>query len=297
VSKQDQLEWEARWARPAAGAAFVAALLLLAQVILLQTVVEDRARIEPIPDFLLSVDENPAMLLGARGAQAVASLLLIGVFLYLFRAIQARAGGVPSWFIYMIVAGPALYAVGLVLGAVGQVDVASDFAGGEPIRGNPGDERADRLLEDNANAVVFALNFAGSVATAFLFVMLPLRARRVGLLSPFIGILGVVTGALLVLQIVPLVPVIIEAFWLGALGLLYLGNWPGGRGPAWETGEAEPWPTAAQRRGLEPSPGAEQEQGESLLGPPEPEQEQEQEPSEPEPVPERPSSRKRRRKR
>ena len=294
MSKQDQLEWEARWARPAAAAAFVAALLLLAQVILLQTVVEDRAGIEAIPDFLLSVDENPAMLLGARGAQALASLLLIGVFLYLFRAVQARAGGVPNWFIYMIVAGPALYAVGLILGAVGQVDVASDFAGGEPIRGNAGDDRADRLLEDNANAGVFALNFAGSIATAFLFVMLPLRARRVGLLSPFIGILGVVTGALLVLQIVPLVPVIIEAFWLGAIGSLYLGNWPGGRGPAWETGEAEPWPTAAQRRGLEPQPGAEQEQSGSLLGPPET---KEPEPSEPEPVPERPSSRKRRRKR
>ena len=293
MSKQDQLEWEARWARPAAAAAFVAALLLLAQVILLQTVVEDRAGIEAIPDFLLSVDENPAMLLGARGAQALASLLLIGVFLYLFRAVQARAGGVPNWFIYMIVAGPALYAVGLILGAVGQVDVASDFAGGEPIRGNAGDDRADRLLEDNANAGVFALNFAGSIATAFLFVMLPLRARRVGLLSPFIGILGVVTGALLVLQIVPLVPVIIEAFWLGAIGALYLGNWPGGRGPAWETGEAEPWPTAAQRRGLEPQPGAEQEQSGSLLGPPET---KEPEPSEPEPVPERPSSRKRRRK-
>lgn len=299
MSEQNQLDWEARWARPAAAAAFVAALLLLAQVILLQTVVEDRARIEPIPDFLLSVDENPAMLLGARGAQALASLLLIGVFLYLFRAIQARAGGVPSWFIYMIVAGPALYAVGLILGAVGQVDVASDFAGGEPIRGNAGDDRADRLLEDNANAGVFALNFAGSVATAFLFVMLPLRGRRVGLLSPFMGILGVVTGALLVLQIVPLVPVIIEAFWLGAIGSLYLGNWPGGRGPAWETGEAEPWPTAAQRRGLEPQPGAGQEKSGSLLGPPETTEPEpsEPEPSEPEPVPERPSSRKRRRKR
>jgi hypothetical protein len=88
--------------------------------------------------------------------------------------------------------------------------------------------------------------------------------------------------------------VIIEAFWLGAIGSLYLGNWPGGRGPAWETGEAEPWPTAAQRRGLEPQPGAEQEQSGSLLGPPET---KEPEPSEPEPVPERPSSRKRRRKR
>jgi hypothetical protein len=229
------------------------------------------------------------MLLGARGAQALAALLLVGVFLYLFRAVQARGGGIPSWFVYLIFAGPALYAVGLVLGAVGQVDVAGDFAGGEPIRGDAGDERADRLLEDSANAGVFALNFAGSVATAFLFVMLPLRARRVGLLSPFMGILGVVTGALLVLQIVPLVPVIIEAFWLGALGALYLGNWPGGRGPAWETGEPEPWPTPAQRRGLAPPPGAEQESGGSLLEPPEP--------PEPEPVPERPSSRKRRRKR
>jgi hypothetical protein len=291
VSKQDQLEWEGRWARPAAGAAFVAALLLLAQVVLLQTVVEDRPRVEAIPDFLLSVDEKPAMLLGARGAQALASLLLVGVFLYLFRAVQARGGGIPSWFIYLIFAGPALYALGLVLGAIGQVDVAGDFASGEPIRGEAGDRRADRLLEDSASAGVFALNFAGSVATAFLFVMLPLRARRVGLMSPFLGILGVVAGALLVLQIVPLVPVIIEAFWLGALGSLYLGNWPGGRGPAWETGEPEPWPTPARRRGLEPPPGAGPEPGESLLEPSEPSE------PEPEPVPERPSSRKRRRKR
>ena len=42
---------------------------------------------------------------------------------------------------------------------------------------------------------------------------------------------------------------IIQAFWLGALGLLFLGNWPGGRGPAWETGEAVPWPSPQQRRG------------------------------------------------
>jgi hypothetical protein len=289
VSKQDQLDWEARWARPAAAAAIIGALLLLAQVVLLQGLVEDLPETEAIPDFLLSVDDNPAMLLAARGAQALGSLLLAGVFLYLFRAVQARGGGIPSWFIYLVFLGPALYALGLVLQATGQIDVASDFAGGEPTMGNAGDERADRLLEDSASAGVFALNFAGSVATAFLFVMLPLRARRVGLMSPFMGILGVVTGALLVLQIVPLVPVVIEAFWLGALGVLYLGTWPGGRGPAWETGEAEPWPTPAQRRGVAPPPAEEQQRGGSLLEPPEP--------PEPEPVPERPSSRKRRRKR
>ena len=288
MTKEQALQWEAKWARPAALAAFFAAVLLIAQVVLLQTVIEDRSGIEAIPDFLLSVDENPAMLVGSRAAQAVAALLIAGVFYYLFRALQTRAAGIPSWFVYLILIGPALYAIGLVLGALGQVDVAHDFADGTPIRGTPGDDRAEQLLEDNASAAVFAVNFAGQVVTAFLFVMLPLRARRVGLMSPFMGILGVVTGALLVLQIVPVVPVIIQAFWLGALGSLYLGNWPGGRGAAWETGEPEPWPTPQRRGGPPPEDGNGNGQGESLLAP--------SNGQEPEPVPERPSSRKRRRK-
>ena len=40
---------------------------------------------------------------------------------------------------------------------------------------------------------------------------------------------------------------IIQLFWLSALGALFYGRWPSGRGPAWETGEATPWP-APQRR-------------------------------------------------
>ena len=61
------------------------------------------------------------------------------------------------------------------------------------------------------------LSLAGSVATAFLFVMLPLRARRAGLMSQFMAILGVVAGALMVLKLMPLIPEIIQAFWLAAL--------------------------------------------------------------------------------
>ena len=122
------------------------------------------------------------------------------------------------------------------------------------------------------------------MATAFLFVMLPLRARRAGLLSQFMGILGVIAGALMVLRLMPLVPEITQAFWLGAIGALYLGNWPGGRGPAWESGEPDPWPSAAQRRGPAPEDDAEAEAAAPA------------EPAEPEPTPQRPSSRKRRRK-
>ena len=103
------------------------------------------------------------------------------------------------------------------------------------------------------------LSTAGTVGLAFLFVMLPLRARRVGLLSPFMGILGVVAGALIVFRgQLPGLATVIQAFWLGALGALVLGRWPGGRGPAWASGRAEPWPTAAQRRGVVPMPGEEE---------------------------------------
>jgi hypothetical protein len=96
-----------------------------------------------------------------------------------------------------------------------------------------------------------------------------------------------------VLQLVPLVPVILQAFWLGAVGALFLGNWPGGRGPAWESGEPDPWPSAAERRGLAPpreEDAAGQAEGAANGGEPAP-------PPEPEPVPDRPSSRKRKRKR
>jgi hypothetical protein len=89
---------------------------------------------------------------------------------------------------------------------------------------------------------------------------------------------------------------VIEAFWLGAIGALFLGNWPGGRGPAWESGEAEPWPTPAQRRGLlgprDEAPADEADAEPELA----PEPEAEAEPGA-EPDPERPSSRKRKRKR
>jgi hypothetical protein len=91
----------------------------------------------------------------------------------------------------------------------------------------------------------------------------------------------------MVLRLMPLVPEITQAFWLGAVGALFLGNWPGGRGPAWVTGQPDPWPTAQQRRGLVPAGGGASDNG----GASEPAA-----PAEPEPAPQRPSSRKRRRK-
>jgi hypothetical protein len=293
VTNEAQLQWEARWARPAAAAAFCAAVLLLAQVVLFQSVLDDRPHVQALPDFLLSVDQHPGLFLGSAVVQALGVMLVAPVFLYLFQASMARGAGMPRWFVYLVYIGPILYGLATLLGSIERIDLSHQFAGGDfsggdcpAIRGKAGDNCAEDLLRDKSNGLYFGLSFAGSIAVAFLYVMLPLRARRVGLLSPFMGILGVVAGALLVLQLVPLVPTVVQAFWLGAMGALYLGNWPGGRGPAWESGEAEPWPTPARRRGLFAPPGG---------GQPEPEPAAEVA-TESEPAPQRPSSRKRKRK-
>jgi hypothetical protein len=61
------------------------------------------------------------------------------------------------------------------------------------------------------------------------------------------GALGIFAGLLVVLPIIAVAP-ILQPLWLLALGALFLQKWPGGVPPAWRTGQAEPWPTAAQQR-------------------------------------------------
>ena len=267
-----------------AAASFLAGLMLLASAMLFLP--KDRKGIERAPDLLLSIDQESGAYLASAALTAVSALLLLGVFLYLFRAIDARGGGVPRWFIYLVIGAPVVYAISAMIYAFQAVDIADEFASGTPIRGEAGDNRADRI--SNISGALIALQTAGTVGVAFLFVMLPLRARRVGLLTPFMGILGAIAGALVVFQLAG-ISAVVQAFWLGALGALFLGKWPGGRGPAWETGEADPWPTAADRRaemmGDAPATAA----------PPEPDPGQP--PPEAEPGPERPASRKRKRKR
>ena len=295
MSDQEQLQWEAGFGRLAAIGAFAAGFFLLAGTFLLQSIVENRQHVEPLPDFLLSIDKSPGTMVFSQVLLAVSALCLIPVFFFLFRAILHRLPTLPRWFVYLILIGPVFYAISLVIGAIDRIDVAHQFADKTShvgkycpvIVGKHGNDCAKDMVADDVNPIGIGLSLAGSVATAFLFVMLPLRARRAGLMSQFMAILGVIAGALMVLRLMPLVPEITQAFWLGAVGALFLGRWPGGRGPAWETGQPDPWPSSQHRRGLVPARGP-SDNGAAAA--------ESAEAPEPEPTPQRPSSRKRRRK-
>jgi len=143
VSRDDQLRWEARWARPAAAAAFAAGLLLIVSATIFFP--KDRKGIEHAPDLLLSIHDQSGAYLSSAILTAVASLFLLGVFLYLFRAVEARGGGVPHWFLYLVIGAPAVFAIATAVYAVQAVDIADQFASGSPIRGQAGDDRAKDL--------------------------------------------------------------------------------------------------------------------------------------------------------
>jgi hypothetical protein len=111
---------------------------------------------------------------------------------------------------------------------------------------------------------------AAVIAIGFAFVVLCLNAMRAGLLTRFMGVLGIIVGVLFVIPVGSPLP-IVQTFWLVALAALILGRWPSGAPPAWSTGVAVPWPSqqdlraarerAAPRQQQSPGPDAEQVSG------------------------------------
>ncbi|WP_205695759.1 hypothetical protein [Conexibacter sp. SYSU D00693] len=163
--------------------------------------------------------------------------------LYLFRAARGRRAETPRWTSGLVVAGTVGSALsGLVYyAAVGAA--ASSYVDGD-------DRSAEAARDVFTNPFAAGGQIIGLMATLFLalaFVFIALNAMRAGLLTRFMGILGIIVGALLVFPFGLPLP-IVQTFWLVSAGLLILGVLPGGRPPAWETGKAEPWPSQLEMR-------------------------------------------------
>lgn len=118
--------------------------------------------------------------------------------------------------------------------------------------GKPGDDLAQKLSDDSSGRQVVAdLLLPALIGLITAVVYTCLHAMRVGLLTRFMGTLGMAIGVSVVL--VALFPLLLYTL---ALGLVFLGRLPGGRPPAWAAGEAVPWPApgqqAAARRRADP---------------------------------------------
>ena len=103
--------------------------------------------------------------------------------------------------------------------------------------------------EARAAGDVGALAYLGllaQLAFAVAIVLVSVNAMRVGLVTRLVGYLGVISAVLFVVPLVPLP--IVQVYWLGALSMMFAGRSPSGTPPAWESGEAMPWPSAQEMR-------------------------------------------------
>jgi hypothetical protein len=290
VTKEEKLQWEARYGRLAGIAALAAVGFQVAALVAQIPALQDspsRDEDKRYRESLTNIHEHAGNILASSILTGIASALTAGVLYYLYRAACHRRPQLPAAIGWIFLFIPILVIVGPILTQLNAQDLADRFFESGP-RTNP---RAKALIEDNPSTAGLALNTAGLLSLAIGFVFVGVQAMRVGLLSRFLGILAVVAGALMILPLVGLP--IVQAFWLAAVGWLLLGRWPGGRGPAWESGEAELWPRPTGRGGLlggagssDAAPEPEDMATDGNGGAPEPQA-----------APTRPNSRKRKRKR
>ena len=162
----------------------------------------------------------------------------------------------PNAAMIVAVAGPVGLCVSELVIQIDAIVQAQDFA-----------DSADQSSEAARDALKGGLLVAGQIlrqaavlCLGFAFVLISLNAMRAGLLTRFMGILGIIVGVLFVIPLGGQLP-IVPAFWLMALAALFLGRWPNGVPPAWTTGKAEPWPTQQELREARERARAEDDRG------------------------------------
>lgn len=296
-SKAEILEWESRWAKPVAGATLLGVALIVASVLVGSASGDGEAEV------LRSVHEHSSTVTVATLLQALGLVLFAAPLYYLFRAAQARSERVRRQLVGLIVIAPLFLAVYSGLNGIVSNDAASAFVEGdaeptisraearEDCRSEREELGADdfaeefkpkagetplaaceeRLLEDDAAtnarseapaaAAATGFGLAGAFGLAAALFYVGIWSMRTGLLGRFWGSLGMALGVAIFFGLLPL-----ALIWFLYLALLIAGWIPGGKPPAWEAGEAIPWPTPGEKAADELEPADEESSADQALG-------------------------------
>jgi MFS family permease len=264
VSPEEVLAWEAEHRTRAAVAAFAAAALSIFGVLLttvgqpgsnqfddkILTVVDTMGRTaagERIPPgriaaYTVEVGHSPGVLIFGAVLFGLGSVAIYFAMAYLFRAVKARKPEFQQFALIMAAIGAVGFGVGRAVSEIARYLGARDFVDAA----DHTNSAASDALSPPASLIGQVVWQAAALALGFAFVLIALNAMRVGLLTRFMGVLGIIVGVTFVLPLDQ--QGIIRVFWLGALGVLFLGRMPSGMPKAWTTGSAEPWPSQQQLR-------------------------------------------------
>lgn len=280
------VEWEERWSKPVALLTLLAvALLIIAQV------VGGAVSGDGDAEILRSTHEHTSAVTLSSLLQALGFALFAAPLFYLFRAVRVRSDRVRGQLVGLIVIAPLFLAISTGLSAAARNEAASTFVNGDAKPGitvkaaaedceserddlgakefseefgdgsGPAalkectdtrvadEEAANASSEASTAAAVSGFGIAGALGLAVALFYTGLWAMRTGLLSRFWGSLGMALGVAVLIGLI-----IFTMVWLVYFALLIAGWLPGGKPPAWEKGEAVPWPTPGEKAAEELSP-------------------------------------------
>ncbi|HET7417833.1 MAG TPA: hypothetical protein VFJ61_09440 [Solirubrobacterales bacterium] len=269
MNREQLRESESRWAVPAAISAFLAGILMILPNFLSSVSGDGNA------ELLRSVEAHAGNVTFTGLLQAAAFLFALLPLVYLFRAARARSERVLQPLIVMVVVAPLLVATGTILFGQARQDAADAFVAGEakptisakevkeecegekPLAACEKEEREDdaasnAISDSSLTPLATILSLGGALLFAISLFYTCLWAMRTGLLTRFWGSLGMALGIAFLIGFF-----ILGVVWFIYLGMLYLGLLPGGKPPAWEEGEAVPWPTPGERAAAELEPAQE----------------------------------------
>jgi hypothetical protein len=241
MSPDETLLYESRVrSRQVAVAVLAAVCLILASVIQLSG---PHTKVDELTlDLLVANQRFPLDLISAV-MNAIASLCIAWTLVFLFGAARARnPEKVRPYMRIIALVGGGLAAVAGVVYAIVVAIKVHEFA----TTGSQTYAEANHLTSGPGLLGLQLIGQAAALLVAIAFVLISLQAMNQGLLSRFMGYLGMFAGALVLFQIIQ-VPVV-QTYWLLAVAYLISGRWPTGVPPAWRSGRAEPWPSSAEVR-------------------------------------------------
>ena len=281
------LEWEARQGPRAAIAAALGALLVIGSGVGTYELFKDA----PVTGFVDSLsragreggvgslpslrtkyfefyDDSAITVLLTAIARGLGFVAIAFMLTYLGTAVRNRANGFRSFWIYVALAGGLLGAIATVMFTLGTSSEISGFLNGPHTV-----DRADDIGQSTLLVAAQLIGIPGtqaiglaSLALGMGWVVICLNAMRIGLLTRFMGVLGVICGALIVLPILSPLP-IVQTFWLGAWPSCSPSAGPAASRRRGRPAKSMPWPSQAEargkrraemqrRRGIEPEPAA-----------------------------------------
>jgi hypothetical protein len=265
MSPEENLAWEAEHRQRAGIAAIFAALFTFLGVVLttvgqpsaskfddrIVTVVDAMGKTaagQPVPPgrisaYAVDVGQHPALPIAGAIVYGLGSMAIFFVLAYLFRATRSRRPEMPQFALVLAAVGAVGFGLGRAVAEVARYVGAHGFVNAA----DKSNSAATDALQPTAALVGQVIWEFCALSLGVALILIALNAMRVGLLTRFMGILGIIVGV----TVAPVLPLdqqgIIRIFWLGALGFLVLGRWPN-IPRAWTTGKAEPWPSQQQLR-------------------------------------------------